>query len=50
MQAAAAAGCRGGYYLGSRYSQRISQERVRQFITAIGFIISAVTFYKEFLR
>jgi uncharacterized membrane protein YfcA len=39
-----------GYYLGSRYSQRISQARVRQIITAIGFIISGVTFYKEFLR
>jgi uncharacterized membrane protein YfcA len=39
-----------GYYLGSRYSQRISQERVRQIITAIGFIISGVTFYTEFLR
>ena len=39
-----------GYYLGSRYSQRISQARVRQIITAIGFTISGVTFYKEFLR
>jgi uncharacterized membrane protein YfcA len=39
-----------GYYLGSHYSQRISQARVRQIITAIGFIISGVTFYKEFLR
>ncbi len=39
-----------GYYLGSRYSQRISQERVRQIITVIGFIISGVTFYTEFLR
>ncbi len=39
-----------GYYLGSHYSQRISQARVRQIITAIGFIISAVTFYQEFVR
>jgi hypothetical protein len=39
-----------GYYLGSHYSQRISPARVRQLITAIGFAISAVTFYKEFLR
>ena len=39
-----------GYYLGSHYSQRISQARVRQIITAVGFIISGVTFYKEFLR
>jgi uncharacterized membrane protein YfcA len=37
-----------GYYLGSHYSQRIPQKRVRQIITAIGFILSAVTFYKEF--
>jgi uncharacterized membrane protein YfcA len=39
-----------GYFLGAHYAQRISQQRVRQIITAIGFIISAVTFYKEFLR
>ena len=39
-----------GYYLGSHYSQRISQTRVRQIITAVGFIISGVTFYKQFLR
>jgi uncharacterized protein len=39
-----------GYYLGSHYSQRISPQRVRQIITAIGFILSAVTFYEEFLR
>ena len=38
-----------GYYLGSHYSQRIPQKRVRQIVTAIGFILSAVTFYKEFL-
>jgi len=43
-------GAVGGYYLGAHYSQRISQPRVRQIITAIGFIISAMTFYKEFLR
>jgi uncharacterized membrane protein YfcA len=39
-----------GYYLESHYFQRISQARVRQIITAIGFLISGVTFYKEFLR
>jgi len=39
-----------GYYLGSHYSQRVSQARVRQGITAIGFIISGVTFYKQFVR
>jgi uncharacterized membrane protein YfcA len=39
-----------GYFLGSHYSQRISQGRVRQVITGIGFVISGVTFYKEFWR
>jgi|SRR5947207_168282 len=39
-----------GYFLGSHYSQRISPQRVRQIITAIGFILSGVTFYKEFVR
>lgn len=37
-----------GYYLGSHYSQRIAQKQVRHIITAIGLIISAITFYKEF--
>ena len=39
-----------GYYLGSHYSQRIPQTQVRRIVTLIGFLISAVTFYKEFLR
>ena len=39
-----------GYFLGSHYAQRIPQQRVRQIITLIGFTISAVTFYKQFLR
>jgi uncharacterized protein len=43
------AGALVGYYLGSHYAQRIPQPRVRQIITAIGFILSAVTFYKEFV-
>lgn len=43
-------GALAGYYLGSHYSQRIPQKYVRHIITAIGFFISAVTFYKEFLR
>jgi uncharacterized membrane protein YfcA len=43
-------GAIGGYYLGAHYAQRISQRRVRQIITAVGFILSAVTFYKEFVR
>ncbi len=42
-------GALAGYYLGSHYSQRIPQKYVRYIITAIGFIISAITFYKEFL-
>jgi uncharacterized membrane protein YfcA len=43
------AGALVGYFLGSHYSQRIPQRRVRQIITVIGFVLSAVTFYKEFL-
>ncbi len=43
-------GALAGYYLGSHYSQRIPQTRVRQLITAIGFILSAVIFYKEFVQ
>jgi len=39
-----------GYFLGSYYSQRISPAAVRHLITAIGFGIAGVTFYKEFLR
>lgn len=39
-----------GYFLGAHYSQRIPQRHVRHIITAIGFVISGVTFYKEFLR
>jgi hypothetical protein len=39
-----------GYFLGSHFSQRISQQRVRQIITAIGLILSALTFYQEFVR
>jgi uncharacterized protein len=43
-------GALAGYYVGSHYSQRIPQKSVRQIITAIGFILSAATFYKEFVR
>jgi uncharacterized membrane protein YfcA len=42
------AGALAGYFIGAHYAQRIPQTRVRQTITAIGFIISSVTFYKEF--
>ena len=45
-----AAGAVLGYYLGSHYSQRIPQQRVRQLITAIGFILSAAMFYRQFFR
>ena len=43
-------GALAGYFLGSHFSQRIPQPRVRQLITLMGFVISGVTFYKEFLR
>lgn len=37
-----------GYYLGAHYSQRISPKRVRHLITAIGLVISAVMFWRQF--
>ena len=37
-----------GYYLGSRFSQRIPQTAVKRIVVAIGFGIAAMTFYKEF--
>ncbi|HVV72217.1 MAG TPA: sulfite exporter TauE/SafE family protein [Verrucomicrobiae bacterium] len=39
-----------GYYLGSHFSQRVSQKRVRQLITLVGLVLSAITFQQEFLR
>jgi uncharacterized membrane protein YfcA len=39
-----------GYFLGSHYSQRISQSGVRRIITLIGLTLSAWTFYQQFLR
>ena len=39
-----------GYFLGSYWSQQISQQRVRQLITLIGLLLSAVTFYQQFVR
>jgi len=42
------AGALAGYFLGAHYSQRISQQRVRHIITGVGFLISAVMFYKQF--
>ena len=35
-----------GYYLGSTYSQRLSQKMVRQVIMVIGLIITVVMFWK----
>ncbi len=43
-------GALAGYYLGAHYSQRIPQKRVRQLITAIGFVLSAITFYEQFVK
>ena len=42
-------GALAGYYLGSHYAQRIPQKYVRTIITGIGFVLSGVAFYKEFL-
>jgi uncharacterized membrane protein YfcA len=42
-------GALAGYFVGSHYSQRISQARIRQIVTAVGLIIAAVSFWKEFL-
>ena len=41
-------GALAGYWLGAHFSQRIPQQRVRHLITAIGFTMSAVTFWKQF--
>ena len=37
-----------GYYFGSHYSQKIPQVWVRRMVLAIGFGISAITFYWQF--
>lgn len=42
------AGAVAGYFLGAHYSLRIPQKRVRQIISGVGFIISAVMFYRQF--
>jgi uncharacterized membrane protein YfcA len=39
-----------GYFLGSHFSQRISQRSVRLIITLIGLTLSAWTFYQQFLH
>lgn len=43
-------GALAGYFLGAHYSQKIPQRAVRRLITVIGFTLSAITFYKQFLR
>ena len=37
-----------GYSFGAHFSQRIPQKHVRHLITGIGFVISAVMFYRQF--
>jgi len=44
------AGALAGYYLSAHYAQRIPQHRVRQLISGIGIGISAVMFYKQFVK
>jgi hypothetical protein len=41
-------GALAGYFLGSHFSQRIPQKRVRQIIMLIGLALAAVTFYQQF--
>lgn len=44
------AGALAGYFIGSHFAQRISPPVLRRIITAIGFVIAGVTFWKEFLK
>jgi hypothetical protein len=44
------AGALVGYFVGSHFSQRIPQAWVRRIVTAVGFVLSGVTFYKAFLK
>ena len=37
-----------GYYFGAHFSQRLSQAAVRRTVTSVGFVISAVLFWKQF--
>lgn len=41
-------GALAGYFIGAHYSQRIPRTWVRGLITAIGLVISIVTFWKQF--
>lgn len=44
------AGALVGYYFGAHFSQRIEPRRVRHVITAIGFLISVVMFWRQFAQ
>jgi uncharacterized membrane protein YfcA len=43
------AGALGGYFIGAHYSLKIPQARVRQIISGIGLIISAVLFWRQMM-
>ena len=43
-------GALAGYYAGAHFSQRIAQKHVRNIITSVGVVISAVMFYRQFAR
>jgi hypothetical protein len=43
-------GALGGYFVGAHYSLRISQARVRNIITGVGFTISAVLFWRQLTK
>lgn len=43
-------GALGGYYLGARYAQKVSHSAVRRTIAAIGLVITAATFYRQFIK
>jgi uncharacterized protein len=44
------AGALAGYYLGSHFSQRIPQTAVRRIILLIGLLLTALTFYQQFVK
>jgi uncharacterized protein len=44
------AGALAGYYLGSHFSQRIPQAAVRRIILLIGLLLTALTFWQQFVK
>lgn len=42
-------GALAGYWCGAHFSQRIPQQRLRHFITGVGLVAAAYTFWKQFL-